>query len=76
MSVDSKDSIFHIIYPGGDRSKLSVVGFSNMNQHEVVDYDLASRQTFYALEYAETYGKNLAIKHGKTWVSHGPDYLD
>lgn len=73
MINDFLDSIFRIIYLGGDRSKLTWVDFSNINRHEIVDYDLASRQTFYSLEDAETYGKALAIKHGKTWVSAGPD---
>jgi hypothetical protein len=66
---------YHIIYPRGDRSKLNVL--QCFNDHEVLEYDVASRSTFYSFKEAYDYGKKLAQNHGKEFVAKlTNEYLD
>lgn len=68
-------SLFYIVYPRGDRTKLKVVELSETS-HEIDDYDVASRCNFYTLEVAERYAQDLAAKHSLQFISTGPAYLD
>lgn len=70
---------YRIIYPCGDRTKLSVVYAVD---YEDSDYDLASRKIFpddaEGLADARTYAKKLAEKHGLVYVADRDEtqYLD
>jgi hypothetical protein len=65
---------FYIIYPRGDRSKISV---SEVEEYEKDDYALASRHTFIDEKDAIEYAKILAKDNNKIYVGDDePDYLD
>jgi hypothetical protein len=65
---------YHIIYPRGDRSKIDVIQCSD---HEILEYDVASRHTYYDFKHAYEYAKSLAQKHGKELVTKlRNEYLD
>jgi len=68
---------YFIIYPQGDRSRISVVGLTPHMLYEITDYALASRKEFWndhdgAIDYA----KELAKENGKIYEGDGDGYLD
>lgn len=70
---------YYIIYPGGDRGKLTVVSVTSYEVWKVEDYDLASRKFFTDLVDANKYGSKLAAQHGKQFTplkEDRHDYLD
>lgn len=74
-------SKYHIIYPRGDRSKLSVVEIVDALDYELSDYAVASRNSFTDPNEAVAYAKELAKNNGLSY-EHGSlgncviDYLD
>ena len=54
---------YYIIYPRGDKSKLSIISLSMSLDYEISDYKLASRREFYDMEECIEYAKELAKKH-------------
>lgn len=75
-------SKYYIIYPRGDRSKISVVEIVDALDYELSDYAVASRQSFTDPNEAVPYAKELAKTHGLKY-EHGSlsreginDYLD
>lgn len=66
---------FYIVYPAGDRSKLTVV---QCESWELSDYDVASRKDFIVEVDAINYAKELAKNNGLIYEGNGftPDYLD
>jgi len=54
-------SYYRIIYPGGDRAKLSTAWVEG---YEEDDWAIASRRFFTNGDEAEVYGRELAQKHG------------
>ena len=69
-------SKYHIVYPCGDRSALSVVEICNGMEHELTDYDVASRESFSRESDAEEYATELARKNKKEFRGNQPEYLD
>ena len=72
-------STYHIVYPRGDRSKLSVVEICAGLEYELDDYAVASRETFYDRPSAYEYAISLAKVNRLTYVRDDedpPDYLD
>ena len=69
---------YHIIFPGGDRTKLKVLELSDAMLYELGDYTVASRNTFFIFDEASAYGKELAAKNGLEYVPHKDEdsYLD
>lgn len=63
-------STFHIIYPRGDLSKLSVVEITEAQRYELDDYVVASRHSFETWEAARTYAKQLAEDRDRQYVSN------
>jgi hypothetical protein len=75
----TQSSTFHIVYPRGDKTKLKCVELSWSCSHEINDYSVASQKTFYDIDDARVYARELAKKHGKEYVSDDNDkndYLD
>lgn len=72
------DSKFYIIYPSGDKSKLSVVEIPDSMSYELSDYSVASRNDFRVEDEARVYARELAKKHHKLFVGDedGEEYLD
>lgn len=70
-------SKWHIVYPCGDRKRLSVVEICAGLEYELSDYAVASRESFDDPESADGYAAELAKKHGLEFrSSSSPDYLD
>lgn len=69
-----------IIYPCGDRSKISTAEICSGMEYEINEYALASRQEFHDEQEAWVYARQLARDHGKNYVGDGlagdHDYLD
>lgn len=62
------DKIFFIIYPSGDRTKISISYLTTYNYHEKSDYAVASRKDFYYEDEAITYAKKLASDNNLLYV--------
>ncbi len=71
-------SKYHIVYPCGDRTKLSVVEIVPALSYELNDYSVASHNDWGSYREAALYAKQLAADHGLTFVpdTDEPDYLD
>ena len=67
---------FYIIYPGGDRSKISIVELNDAMKYELDEYALASRQDFEDIDETITYAKGLAEEHNKSYVGASLDGTD
>lgn len=65
---------FRIVYPGGDRTKLTVSEVEN--DEELQYFDLASRVKFNREIDALKYGKELAVRHNLYFVESKTAYLD
>mgnify|MGYP006381573899 CR=1 FL=1 len=68
--------IYFIVYPGGDRTKLSVCHESTYTEYEIKYYDLASRKRWDNPEEANTYCKTLAKENNLIYVNDDDGYLD
>lgn len=73
----SEYELWIVIYPGGDRAKLSIADIAG-SEHERDDYALASREGFPNKVAADTYARALARQNFKHYVPPGGehDYLD
>lgn len=70
-------STFFIVFPSGDRSKLSVLELSDSMYYERHDYAMASRKEFRDEDEAREYARELANQHDKEYVGGDEDdYLD
>lgn len=71
-------STYHVIYPRGERDKLSIVEIVPALDYELADYAVASRESFDSYQAAATYTKELAQKHGKQFIPDRgeDDFLD
>jgi hypothetical protein len=71
-------SRYHIVYPCGDRTKLSVVEIVDALSYELSEYAVASRNDWETYKEAATYAKQLAKDNDLTFVpdKEEPDYLD
>lgn len=73
------ESKYYIIYPRGERDRLSVVEICHSLSYELSDYSVASRRDFISEVEAITYAAELAKKHGLVFerprTAEG-DYLD
>lgn len=71
-------SLHHIVYPRGDKSRLTVVEILDALDYELADYSVASKESFPDRKDAVSHAKELAKRHGKTFESSEPedDYLD
>lgn len=68
---------FFIVFPKGDRSKLSIVELDDCMRYELSDYAVASRKEFYENEEAVQYAKKLANENNLQYEGEGDDgYLD
>ena len=66
MTDDDPDPIFYlIVYPKGDRTKLTV---AEAQRFDKSGYDLASETEFAAQAEAEQHARSLAKAHEKTFV--------
>jgi hypothetical protein len=55
--------MYYIIYPRGNKKKLMVIELTDGLEYELSDYDVASKNSFYDIQEAIEYGKDLAKKH-------------
>ena len=69
---------YFIVYPGGDRNKLSIINLSDAMRYELSDYAVASRKEWWDSEQKEAieYAKNLAKEHNKEYIGDDDGYLD
>lgn len=67
---------YFIIYPSGDRSKLSIVELDDCMRYELSDYAVASRKEFYENEEAVEYAKQLAKENDLQYEGDNDGYLD
>ncbi len=67
---------YFIIYPQGDRSKLSVAELSDAMLYEKSDYAVASRKEFWDKDEAIEYTKQLAKENDLRYVGDSDGYLD
>jgi len=67
---------FHIIFPCGDKSKISVVEIDHCISYEINDYSVASRREFHDNEEAVKYAIELATLHNLVYVGDDDGYLD
>ncbi len=66
-----------VIYPRGDRTRISTAEICDGMEYEIKDYALASRQRFYTKQDADEYAVELAREHGRATELEGyNDYLD
>jgi hypothetical protein len=70
------NGLYYIIYPAGDKTKLTVLFLSYTMNYEIGDYSLASRKEFNDKKEAIAHAKYLAVKHGLKYESDEPQYLD
>lgn len=68
------NSTFYLVFPGGDRTRISVVELANSRDYELNDYAVASRKNFCDEAEAREYGRELAELHGLVFNNDG--YLD
>ena len=61
-------STYHIVFPGGDRSKLKVIELVAALSYELSEYAVASRQEFPDRGEAVKYARKLAEQHGLEFV--------
>ena len=54
---------YYIVFPRGDKTKLSIIDLSYHTKYEINDYSLASRKEFCNLNEVINYAKDLAKKH-------------
>lgn len=57
-------STWIIIYPCGNRNRLSTAEICEGLEYEKSDYDIASRREFGSAEEADEYCRELAAAHG------------
>lgn len=62
-----------VIYPNGDRNEMCLAQIVEGLEHEVEDYDLASRKRFPNQVDADEYGRGLAREHSKVWTNGRDD---
>lgn len=68
---------YYIVYPSGDRSKLTVVELLEACKYELSDYAVASRKEFTDKDEAVEYARKLATENDLIYYStEGNDYLD
>jgi hypothetical protein len=70
------EGLYYIIYPAGDKTKLSVVYIQHELNYEIKDYARASHKEFKYEDEAKDYAKELAIKHNLAYISDDDEYLD
>lgn len=64
MSFDDLYSFtYHIIYPKGDKSRLTVLELQNSTIHELSDYSLAYKDSFSTSAEAISVARKLAEKY-------------
>lgn len=71
-------SRYHIVFPGGDRTRLSVVEIVDALSYELSEYAVASRRDFPDYAEAATYAKELAVTNNLHFEpdSSEPNFLD
>ena len=71
-------SFWIVIYPRGDRTKISVAEIFRSSSYEKDEYDLASRRELASEIEAAAYGRSLAKIHGLAFAgkSHTDGILD
>ena len=77
--MDSENSKYYIVYPGGDKKIITIVEIPDAISYEINDYARASRKEFTNLEEANDYCKTLATIHSINYILIGEDgneYLD
>jgi len=67
---------FFIIYPRGDKNKLSVIELDSCMRYELSDYAVASRKDFYDNDEAVIYAKQLAKENNLQYEGDQDGYLD
>lgn len=67
---------YFIIYPSGDRTKLSVTSLNQYMLYEKSDYAVASRLEFDNSDEAVAYAKELAKEHALQYIGDEDNYLD
>ncbi len=67
---------YFIIFPRGDRNKISIVELSEHMRYELNDYAVASRKEFQEVEEAIEYAKELAKDNNKEYIGDDEGYLD
>jgi hypothetical protein len=72
------NDVFFIVYPGGDKTRLSVASLTQCCLYEKGDYAVASRKEFYNELEASDYCKILANNNNLIFDgdSNGNIYLD
>jgi hypothetical protein len=72
------EEVFFIVYPSGDKSRLSVASVYSHCMYEKSDYALASRKDFYDEKEAVEYCRKLARENNLLFDgdSKGNYYLD
>lgn len=56
--------LYIIVFPGSDKSRLSIVRVEQCNVHELGEYERASRHIFHTITEVVPYAQSLALKHG------------
>lgn len=71
-------SKYYIVYPRGDRSKLTVIELVDALDYELNDYAVASKNSFFEEIDAVKYAEDLALKNNKQmqYPDGYKDYLD
>jgi hypothetical protein len=71
-------SRYHIIFPRGDRTRLSVVEIVDALSYELTDYAVASRHDFGTYSEAAKYARTLADDQALIFEpdTDEPGYLD
>ncbi|WP_196160835.1 hypothetical protein [Reinekea sp. G2M2-21] len=67
--VDAEPFYF-LCHPGGDRSKIQLIGLKPTESHERNDYDQFGDTTFHDLDEAISIARGLAIRHGFEYLPH------
>ena len=67
---------YFIVYPCGDKTKLSVASLNEHTRYEKDEYAVASRKEFYDEEECAKYARELAKEHNLQYTGDTNDYLD
>lgn len=65
-----------IVFPGSDKSRLSIVRLEQCNTHQLDEYDRASRHIFHDAQEVVNYAQSLALKHNLPLSSRDDEIQD
>ena len=70
------DEKYFIVYPCGDKTKLTIISLTPAMEYELNDYDVASRKSFTDQLLCRKYAIDLAKENNLEYIPQDKEYLD